>query len=197
MSSSAHLGLDHRNFHFLKFDSSKDLGFRILMESEDLGKIYENCIGVKMIKIPKGKFLVEDRDIWSKVPIPVSKIVSISKSFYISESPITVEQYSRLVGYENLPEQGLNKNEINYKGNSYPLSSNTLKDFDNFPVTFVSWEDSVDFCEQLSVKEGKTYRLPSSMEWEYACKGNANVKLIDILKVQSAVYICGDSSAIV
>ncbi|WP_366664969.1 formylglycine-generating enzyme family protein [Microcoleus sp. bin48.metabat.b7b8b9.023] len=38
------------------------------------------------------------------------------------------------------------------------------------PVEKVSWNDAVEFCEKLSQKRGKTYRLPSESEWEYACR---------------------------
>jgi formylglycine-generating enzyme required for sulfatase activity len=38
------------------------------------------------------------------------------------------------------------------------------------PVETVSWEDAVEFCARLSNKTGKTYRLPSEAEWEYACR---------------------------
>jgi serine/threonine protein kinase len=36
------------------------------------------------------------------------------------------------------------------------------------PVMKVSWEDAQKFCEWLSKKEGKTYRLPTDQEWSYA-----------------------------
>jgi serine/threonine protein kinase/formylglycine-generating enzyme required for sulfatase activity len=38
------------------------------------------------------------------------------------------------------------------------------------PVDKVSWDDSVEFCSRLSWKTGRTYRLPSEAEWEYACR---------------------------
>ncbi len=41
-------------------------------------------------------------------------------------------------------------------------------DKDDHPVVGVSWEDAVKFCEWLSKKEGKTYRLPTDEEWSIA-----------------------------
>jgi formylglycine-generating enzyme required for sulfatase activity len=40
----------------------------------------------------------------------------------------------------------------------------------NRPVEQVSWEDAVEFCDRLSQYTGRTYRLPSEAEWEYACR---------------------------
>jgi len=41
---------------------------------------------------------------------------------------------------------------------------------DDLPVEGVLWEDAVEFCERLSEKEGRVYRLPTEVEWEYACR---------------------------
>lgn len=41
------------------------------------------------------------------------------------------------------------------------------------PVEEVTWDAAVDFCRKLSAlpeEEGRTYRLPTEAEWEYACR---------------------------
>ena len=39
---------------------------------------------------------------------------------------------------------------------------------DEHPVTRVNWSDAQKFCEWLSKKEGRTYRLPTDLEWSTA-----------------------------
>ena len=73
--------------------------------------------------------------------------VTISKPFYMGIDEVTQAQYRAVMG----------KNPSKFKG-------------DNNPVEQVSWKDAVEFCRKLSRKEGKTYRLPTEAEWEYACR---------------------------
>jgi len=41
------------------------------------------------------------------------------------------------------------------------------------PVENVSWNDAVKFCQRLSEKEHRHYRLPTEEEWEYACRAGS------------------------
>jgi formylglycine-generating enzyme required for sulfatase activity len=41
---------------------------------------------------------------------------------------------------------------------------------DDLPVENVSWDDAVRFCAELSKRQGRTFRLPTEAEWEYAAR---------------------------
>ena len=74
------------------------------------------------------------------------RTVNISP-FFMGKYEVTQEQYQAVMG----------NNPAYFKGAKRPVEE-------------VSWNDAVKFCQKLSEKTGKTYRLPSEAEWEYACR---------------------------
>lgn len=126
-------------------------------------KFFINSLGMKMIYIPPGSFIMgaetdsfhletisdmsKDVPYWDEQP---AHEVIISKGFYISELEVTVEQFKQF--------------EKEYKGNQF------FKPY----ATGISWNEANAFCQWLSNKEGKPYRLPTEAEWEYVCRAGTH-----------------------
>ncbi len=60
-------------------------------------------------------------------------------------------------------------------------------DADAQPVVNVSWSDAVVFAEWLSAKTGKTFRLPTEAEWEYAARSGTQTGRYYWIRGQSGV----------
>jgi formylglycine-generating enzyme required for sulfatase activity len=112
--------------------------------TEDLG----NGVTLEMVEIPGGTFIMGSPENEAERCSDESPQHQVTvPSFYMGKYELTQAQYQAITG----------TNPSNFKG-------------DNRPVERVSWNDAVAFCEKLSQKTGKKYRLPSEAEWEYACR---------------------------
>jgi formylglycine-generating enzyme required for sulfatase activity len=87
--------------------------------------------------------------------------VRITKPFYMGIHEVTVAQYESVMG---VAHEGQKKGEG--VGNVAPGPTNQ-------PVDRVSWSDATDFCRKLGEKTGRSIRLPTEAEWEYACRAGS------------------------
>ena len=109
-------------------------------------EVRTNSIGMRLIEIPAGEFLMGRTDgYWDQRP---AHKVSISRAFRMSETEVTVEQYRKFRPDARVTER-------------------------NGWVTGVSWHDAAAFCRWLSKTEGRPDRLPTEAEWEDACRTGA------------------------
>jgi formylglycine-generating enzyme required for sulfatase activity len=114
--------------------------------------------------------------------------VRITRPFYMGAHEVTIGQFRRFVeetGYLTEPERdGTGGYGVDLKTKAW--SDGRRKEYswrdpgfpqrDDHPVVNITWADAVAFCAWLSRKEGRTYRLPTEAEWEYACRAGTTTR---------------------
>lgn len=111
---------------------------------------FQNSLGGPMRLVPSGEFTMGS-DAVEAAPNekPITR-VTVSR-FFISRYLITnadYEQFDPSHARKRAPGAG-----------------------DRHPVVYVSSLEAIKFCEWLSSREHKRYRLPTEAEWEYAARG--------------------------
>jgi formylglycine-generating enzyme required for sulfatase activity len=117
----------------------------------DLGK----GVTMKLVLIRPGKFMMgsPDSEQGRRADESPQHEVTISKPFYMGVTEVTQAQYEAVMG-------------TNPSANKGPMN----------PVENVSWNGATEFCRKLSAKTGKTFRLPTEAEWEYACRAGSKTR---------------------
>jgi formylglycine-generating enzyme required for sulfatase activity/serine/threonine protein kinase len=134
-------------------------------------KEISNTIGMKLVLIPAGEFLMgspdSDEEAYSQEKPQHN--VRITRPFYLGVHEVTQGQYRVITGEVPSGFEGPN----------------------DLPMVNVSWTDAISFCNKLSEREGwkpfyqlgaevksgtEGYRLPTEAEWEYACRAGSTAK---------------------
>src|SRR5262249_9035961 len=126
-------------------------------EPEQLARRTVNIVNMSFALLPAGTF---------KMGSPNSEAergddegpqheVTITTPLYMAIYPVTQREFELVTGHNPSYFQGS-------KGGG-----------PDFPVENVSWLEAVEFCRALSAlpaerEAGRTYRLPTEAEWEYA-----------------------------
>ena len=105
-----------------------------------------------IIKIEGGVFKMGDDGLnvlYENCPLHEVEV----NSFEFMSTPVTQAQYEAVMGVNPSEFKGLNN-----------------------PVENVKWQDAIEFCEKLSERTGKKFRLPTEAEWEYACRAGKEAR---------------------
>jgi formylglycine-generating enzyme required for sulfatase activity len=94
--------------------------------------------------------------------------VRITRPFYLGRVLVTQEQYEQVTG----------RRPSSFAPEGSEAAAVAGLDTSRFPVESVSWDDAVAFCAALAARPaesgaGRSYRLPTEAEWEYACRAGA------------------------
>ncbi len=121
--------------------------------SENLG----NGVVLEIVPIPGGKFLMgSPENEPERYDFESPQHTVTIQPFFMGKFPVTQSQWAIVAALKKV-NIDLDPDPSRFKGA-------------NRPVERVSWDDAIEFCARLSNKTGKTYRLPSEAEWEYACR---------------------------
>jgi eukaryotic-like serine/threonine-protein kinase len=116
-------------------------------QAERFTEDLENGVNLEMVYVPGGSFTMGSEEYDSEKP----RHVVMVPGFYMGKFQVTQEQYLQIMG----------TNPANWQDAKLPVEK-------------VSWDNAQVFCQKLSAKTGKKYRLPSEAEWEYACRAKTD-----------------------
>ncbi|HOD84247.1 MAG: Serine/threonine-protein kinase pkn1 [Planctomycetes bacterium ADurb.Bin126] len=120
--------------------------------------VFGNGVVMDFVRIPPGRFLMgSPEEEPNRQNDELQHEVTISKPFYMGIYEVTQEQYAAVMGIEGWRQSQFRGRPRN-------------------PVEGVNWNDAAEFCKKLSAKTGKTVRLPTEAEWEYACRAGAKTE---------------------
>lgn len=122
------------------------------------GETFQDCPTCpEMVVVPSGEFEMGSRETPYEGP---PHRVSIAAPFSISRREVTFAEWDACVadrGCKHTPDDhGWGRG--------------------NQPVIDVSWEDAQQFAKWMRDKTGRTYRLPSEAEWEYAARAGTSTR---------------------
>jgi formylglycine-generating enzyme required for sulfatase activity/serine/threonine protein kinase len=110
----------------------------------DLG----NAVTMKLVRIDAGKFTMGS----SNPPESPIHQVTISKPFYMGVTEVTHAQWKAVMNMQPREWEAYAKAGADHA------------------VNYISWGNATTFCMAASKKTGRTVRLPTEAEWEYACR---------------------------
>jgi formylglycine-generating enzyme required for sulfatase activity len=115
----------------------------------------------ELILIPAGEFLMgsdpEKDKLADKYEQPQHTVYL--PDYYLAKTPVTNAQYAAFV------EATDHKRPEHWKDGKPPRGE------EDHPVVYVTWHDTVAYCNWLAQVTGKAYRLPSEAEWEKGARG--------------------------
>ena len=115
---------------------------------------------IRLVYVPPGSFVMGSADgAEDERPMHVQ---NLSKGFWMAEKEVTNVQMRRFM-------QGHSSRSEDRHGYQFGQTCYDV-DGDELPVVRVSWDEADGFCRWLAKRSGLKVRLPSEIQWEWACR---------------------------
>jgi formylglycine-generating enzyme required for sulfatase activity len=134
-------------FEVLTVDRQGEVIARRTCRAQSYGEDLGNGVVLEMVAVPGGMFMMGSSERQGyEDEHPLHRVMVAP--FFLGKYPVTQAQWQAVMG--RLPPCRCKGAEL--------------------PVDRVAWHDARRFCERLSERTGRVYRLPGEAEWEYACR---------------------------
>ncbi len=163
------------------------------------GQVFKDCTDCpEMVIIPAGSFTMgstaAEQEIAVKVGLSKEAAdrespqhqVRIPLNFGMGKYEVSRGEFGRFVaasGYKTEAEKGDGCFVLKPDGSGWEIKAGAywkapgFEQADDHPVVCVSWNDAQAYVTWINQKNpGKTYRLPSESEWEYAARANTQTR---------------------
>ena len=165
------------NFHFTVATLDNSGVMKGGMQRE--GRLFREELGdgesLELVELPTGNFWMgasptEFSQVgkeFQRVGLPFNQAQEVAQSeipqgevqvvsYYLTRREITQAQWEQVADWPQVRIE-LNPEPSFFHGKDRPVEQ-------------ITWEEAIEFCERLSARTGRPYRLPSEAEWEFACR---------------------------
>jgi sulfatase modifying factor 1 len=140
-----------------------------------------DTISFEMVGVPGGTFVMgsSEGEAGGKEDERPQHKVRVS-AFYLCTTETTIElfeaYYEETVGAKrSYSPGGQTGDEVHAITGSTPVYGDVTMGYGKkHPAIAMTWHNATTFCEWLSQKTGRKYRLPTEAEWEYACRAGTS-----------------------
>ncbi len=147
------------DFETVTLDESGNEKSREKKQARHFGESLGGEVVLELVEIPGGSFLIgSPKEEEGRIPTENPQRRVTLQSFWMGKYEVTQEQWREVA---KLPK---------VRTDFSPDPSLPIYKHAKTPVSGVSRDHAVEFCERLSRKTGRAYRLPSEAEWEYAAR---------------------------
>ena len=194
-------GYEFSHWKFSDNSTSSDNPYNLTINEDKIATAVFSVEFPDLVSVPAGTFMMGSND-GNDNEKPIHE-VTLSYDFSIGKYEITNAEYCAFLNDAGVTVNGIKDEKelidindidchIDHNGTYFYVEKTEEINYENYPVTFVTWWGAIYYCNWLSQKEGLNfaynpnsgelidypnkngYRLPTEAEWEFSARGRTD-----------------------